>query len=275
MWNWLERRITARSTDPIPPALTIAGLVMSAAAWTYGCVFGFSSFMLNTAAALGIVGPALLLSNVIVKTLQDARRRTAIAPLLATVYELLWETFGAAAPVLNGLGYAGPRQLHLGLRDHPDFAKLATELNRTRRGLESAFTAVNVDRNDIIRNIHPIVVPRFGLIARLLQEADRQFPMPSAPVRAVVAADWGETCGFDFIIQYPPDGGSRYLPMRDRKIGLIQIQQDSDAAGPELIGAQTIGYVKYVCESLFYAANVATMLANETPPGLFRSKSVA
>ena len=115
-----------------------------------------------------------------------------------------------------------------------------------------------------------MVVPRFSLVARLLQEADRQFQLPSAPVRAVVAKGWGETCGFDFIIHFPPEGGARYLPMRDRKIGLVQIRQDSEAADPKITGAQTIGYVRYVCESLFYAANIADTLANEAPAGLFR-----
>jgi hypothetical protein len=270
MWHWLERRITANPADPVPRALTIAGLAMSAAAWAYGWFAGFDSFLLNTAAALGIVGPALLLSNVVVKALQDARGRTRVRPLLLTVNELLWEAFGTAAPVLNALGYEGPRQLHQALLDRPDFAKLATELSRTQRRLEAAFVELNVDRNDIIRNIHPLIVPRFSLIARLLQEADRQVQMPSAPVRAVVAKDWGEICGFDFIIQFPPEGGSRYLPMRDRKIGLVQIRQDSEAADPAITGAQTIGYVRYVCECLFYAANIATMLANEAPAGLFQ-----
>ena len=36
---------------------------------------GRDSFLLNTVAALGIVGPALLISNVVVKALQDARGR--------------------------------------------------------------------------------------------------------------------------------------------------------------------------------------------------------
>jgi hypothetical protein len=57
MWNWLERRITANPVDPIPRFLTIGGLVMSAAAWVYGCLAGLDGFLLNTAAALGIVGP--------------------------------------------------------------------------------------------------------------------------------------------------------------------------------------------------------------------------
>ena len=47
--------------------------MMSAAAWTYGWFFGFHSFLLNVAAALGIVGPALLFSNFIVKALQEPR----------------------------------------------------------------------------------------------------------------------------------------------------------------------------------------------------------
>lgn len=75
VWHWLERRITANPADPVPRFLTIVGLVMSTAAWIYGWFYGFDSFLLNTAAALGIVGPALLLSNFIVKALQDARGR--------------------------------------------------------------------------------------------------------------------------------------------------------------------------------------------------------
>ena len=40
MWNWLERRITANPSDPIPRVLTIAGLVMSTVAWVYGGIAG-------------------------------------------------------------------------------------------------------------------------------------------------------------------------------------------------------------------------------------------
>lgn len=76
-------------------------------------------------------------------------------------------------------------------------------------------------------------------------------------------------CGFDFIYHPAPKDGMRYLPTRDRKIGLIQIRQDSEAADPAITGAQTIGYVRYVCECLFYASNIANRLANEAPAGLF------
>jgi hypothetical protein len=263
MWNWLERRLTADPADPIPHFLTIGGLGMSAAAWVYGCLAGLDGFLLDTAAALGIVGPALLISNIVVKAVQDVRGRTSIRPLLLTVHKLLWEVLGAAVPVLNALGYEGPRQSHQALLDRPDFTKLSAELDRMRRRLETAFAALNVDRDDISRNIHPLIVPRFSLIARLLREADRHVQMPSAVVHAVIAEDWGETCGFDFIIQLPPKGGARYLPMRDRKIGLVQIRQDSEAADPAVTGAQTIGYVRYVCESFFYAATIANTLAEQ------------
>jgi hypothetical protein len=135
-----------------------------------------SRILNNTAAALGIVGPALLISNVVVRAVQDARGRTSVRPLLATVYELLWQSLGTAAPVLNALGYEGPRQSHQALLFEFDFARLGLELHRTRRRIESSFAALGVGRNDVTGNIHPLVVPRFSLITRLFREAASQRP---------------------------------------------------------------------------------------------------
>jgi hypothetical protein len=264
MWHWLERRITANPADPIPRGLTIGGLVMSAAAWIYGCFAGFGSFLLNTAAALGIVGPALLISNVVVKALQDARGRANIRPLLQPVNTLLCGVFDAVDPAFTALGYEGPRESHQVLIDKPDFAKLAAELDRTLRRLQSALSGCQVESGDIVRDIHPLTVPHFSFVSKLILQADRHYQMPWSVAGAVTAADWGETISFDFIYGLPSPPFTR-----DRKVGLAVIRGDSESANPTTTGATTIGYLGYVAGCLFYAIDIANKLANEAPAGLF------
>jgi hypothetical protein len=271
MWNWLERRITANPANPVPRGLTIAGCVMSAAAWTYayfagyGSWFGgFGGFLLNVAAALGLVGPALFISNVIVKALQDARGRASIKSVLEYVNQLLCNVFDAADPAFTALGYEGPRQSRQALIDRPDFSKLAASLRRTLRQLESA--AASADPSAFVLNIHPLSVPHFGLVSKLVQQADRHYQMPWSVIGAVVAEEWAATCGFDFVYGLDPQGG---MPMHDRKVGLAHIRGDSESANRSTTGAITAGYIKYVCSCLHHAADTANRLANEAPAELF------
>jgi hypothetical protein len=276
MWKRLWRYITANPGDPIPRTVTILGCAMSLAFWLYvGLYVGgvpFVSFLCSVAAALALVGPALFFSNIIVKKLQDARARTSVEPLLRAVNEMLCAVFEVADPAFPVLGYEGPqppRQSHL---DKPDFTKLAAALGRTLGQWMSAGQSLaatgTVGPYTIIRDMHPLTVPQLSLVSKLVQQADRYYQMPWSATGAVMAEDWGETCGFDFIDQIPPEGGSYYPATRETKVGLAEIRQYS-RTNPVVIGAQLDSYFEFVRGCLHFGNDIANKLANEAPPLLF------
>jgi hypothetical protein len=107
--------------------------------------------------------------------------------------------FELADPAFGAIGYEGPRESRQGLRDQPDFSKLTASLHRTSRqwmslgaSLEAAGT---VGPNTNIRNIHPLAVPQFSLLSKLVQHADRNYQLPWSAVGAVMAEDWGQRPG--------------------------------------------------------------------------------
>jgi hypothetical protein len=132
------------------------------------------------------------------------------------------------------------------------------------RRLELAVADCQVQPGDIVRNIHPLSVPQFSLMSELVLQADRRYQMPWSITGAVIAEDWGATCGFDFVYGLPDPP-----LMHDRKVGLAKIRGDSESANPSTTGAKTVGYVLYVGGCLFHARDIANKLANEAPAGLF------
>lgn len=275
MWKRLEqlwRYITANPGDPIPRTVTILGGAMSLCWWVYGWFAGFDGFMLNVAAALALVGPALFFSNIVVKKLQDARARTSVEPLLRAVNEMLCSVFETADPAFAVLGYEGPEPARQSHWEEPDFTKLAAALRRTLGQWMSAGQSLEatgtVGPYTIVRNMHPLTVPMFSLVSKLVQQADRHYQMPWSVTGALMAEDWGDTCGFDFIDQIPPHRGAYYDPTRETKVGLAEIRRYSESQ-PIVIGAHLHSYFDFVRGCLHFGHDIARKLANEAPAGLF------
>ncbi|MGD1281330.1 hypothetical protein ACKUUI_05995 [Mycobacterium seoulense] len=230
---------------------------MSLGWWVYGWFAGFANFMVNVAAALALVGPALFFSNIVVKAVQDERARASVGPLLRRVNELLYDVFETADPAfryLHALTPASPREL----LEEPNFLTLAATLDRTLSELDAAILAGQLDW--LIMGIHPLSVPQFGLVSKLVQQADRQYQMPLSVVDAVVMQDWGEVCGVDFVYQ-----GA----MHDTKVGLARIRAESASANPHTTGAHTSGYLRWVRGCLEHASAISRNLAAESPRALF------
>lgn len=261
MWNRLSRYITANPGDPIPRLVTLLGCAMSLALWLYlGLYVGhgsFTSFLISVSAALSLVGPALFFSNIVVKTVQDARARTSVEPLLRRVNVLLYEVFDTADPAFRLLGVvrpASPRELV----DKPNFVTLKAILEQSLTKLDAAIESADVGW--LVTGIHPLSVPQFGLVSELVQQADRRYQMPWSVVEAVVVRDWAGVCGIDFVYQ---------ASMHDTKVGLAQIRAESASANRQTTGAHTHGYLKWVRDCLQHAAAIARNLAAESPAALF------
>src|SRR5262249_44557267 len=81
--------IAARRNDPVPILLTVAGCILSIAALVLGLNVDARGVTSNILGDLVLVGPALFLSNIVVKRVQEARARQRIAPLIHVVAQLL------------------------------------------------------------------------------------------------------------------------------------------------------------------------------------------
>jgi hypothetical protein len=276
MWKRLWRYVTVNPGDPIPRLVTLLGCAMSIAFWVYlGLYVGggsFASFLISVSAALSLVGPTLFFSNIVVRAVQRAREQASIEPLLRPVNEMLCAVFDVADPAFAVLGYEGPQPPRQSHWNEPDFATLASALLHTLRLWERAGKSLaqtgTVGPYTIVRNMHPLTVPMFSLVSKLVQQADRHFTMPWSTVAAVMAEDWGDTCGFDFIDQIPPHDGCYYDPTRETKVGLAEIRQYSKTQ-PIVIGAHLHSYFEFVRGCLHFGHDIANKLANEAPPLLF------
>ena len=103
MQNRFRNWIAARRSDPVPTLLTIAGCVMSAAALLYALTSGWLGVVANIIADLILIGPALLISNIIVRRIQDARVRARVQPLLHVIAQLLHWAVPTAKQALDTL----------------------------------------------------------------------------------------------------------------------------------------------------------------------------
>ncbi|ODR14611.1 hypothetical protein AWC26_08910 [Mycobacterium shimoidei] len=126
---------TTGSGDPIPTALTVAGCIVSAFALGWGLSVDWRGFALNVAASLTIVGPALFLSNILVKRIQDVRARHRLAPLAQTVLLILHSAVQTTQQALDLLGVDASL-------DVPSDPVEVTTLQRVKSAVDAARDAI-------------------------------------------------------------------------------------------------------------------------------------
>jgi len=254
----LRTWIAARQKDPVPMLLTIGGAVISGAAAVVGITFDARGVMANVVADLVLIGPALFLSNIIVKRIQDARARDRIAPLLHVAAQLLHWAVPTANHALELLG--APAVPHEG-----DNSQLIT-LARVEAALAEASSQLDVAANG--RALPPafpinsnLSFPRFGMTRKLVEQADQSYPMPRSVAAANIAEEWAQRCGVDFV--YREDGHD----IHRRHVGLTQIEaQSTGVEATTRVGAAI--YLRTVRDCLRTAHAVAHRLAEDAPTGL-------
>jgi hypothetical protein len=97
-----QRVFTERPEDPLPLEWIGAALVLSIVAIVWGWQLGGSAFAQNVFAALALLGPGLLLTNVVAVRLQDRRRAADRASrVVATVGTLVSYAFRFWLPIFN------------------------------------------------------------------------------------------------------------------------------------------------------------------------------
>jgi hypothetical protein len=261
----LQNWAIGRRDDPIPTALTSAGCAMSAAALAGGLIADWQGFAVNVSASLFLAGPALLISNVVVKRTHAARARRRIEPLLQAVLGLLHSAVQTTQRAVDLLGV----EAALEARWHPREVLSGGLLTvpRVRSALEDARTAIpSVEQRPsfpsslVIRN--PLEFPLFGVLLRLIRQIDELHPIPDTVTSANIADDWSQRWGVDLVYSPHLSGG-----IRDRKIGLSQVHQFSiGESGRTHVGTESYMVVVEWC--LIQAQAIIQRLGEELPAGL-------
>ncbi len=244
----------------MPVLLTAGGCLVSAAALMFGAYFDWRGVVSNVTADLILVGPALFLSNIIVKRIQDARARARVAPLLHVIAQLLHWAVATAKQALDMLDVEAQLDMPLEGEEHITLAHAESALADAVTRFDAATRGRRLPETLVISQ--PLTFPRFGAIRRLVQQADQSYPMPWSIAAANIAEDWAERCGVDFIYSRA-EGAS----IHRRHVGLSQIEEQSKgAAATTRLGAES--YLQAVHGCLHSAHRLAHRLADEAPAGL-------
>jgi hypothetical protein len=251
--------IAARRSDPVPALLTIAGCVISLVSLIVAVYSDIRGVASNVIADLILIGPALFLSNIIVKRVQDGRVRERIAPLLHVTAQLLYRAAATAKQALEMLD-ADARL------DLPVEGVAQITLSGVESALAQALTELDAATHgqplpETLPASQPLLFPRFGMIRRLVQQADQSYPMPWVTAAANMAEDWAERCGVEFLYSRP-DGTC----LRRRLVGLTQVEEQSKSAAAAT-RLDTESYIQAVRECLFSAHGIARRLSEEAPKG--------
>lgn len=223
IWGVLKRvqRWATRSlTDPVPKALTVAGGVLSAIGLVYGLVVDWKGFSVNVAASLLLIGPALLVSNIVVKWIQDARVKRRTMPLIRVVAQTLHWAVRSAKQAHEMLG------IDISLDLPSAEADPFSDFDRVKHALADAhskLSALESDQDRFPREVNliaPLEFPPFGAIRRMIEQVDRWHPIPWTVIRANLAEDWSERCGIDFYYAQPSGA-----PIQRRYVGLGRIAE--------------------------------------------------
>lgn len=256
----VRRWIAARQSDPVPVLLTSAGCVISAAALIVGLYFDWRGVASNVIADLILVGPALLLSNIVVTRIQDARARARIAPLLHVIAQLLHWAVPTAKQALEMLGNKPDLDMPAEGEEHITLAHVESALANAVTQLNAATEGRRLPATLTISE--PLSFPRFSAMRRLVQQADQSYPMSWSIAAANIAEDWAVRCGVEFMHSIE-DGRC----VRRRYVGLTQIEEQSKAADPTT-RLDTESYLQAVRGCLSSAHALARRLAVESPAGL-------
>jgi hypothetical protein len=276
-WKRARNWVTSRQSDPVPAALTASGVLISLAALGMGWgwwakPWDSTGFSVNLLADLALIGPALLLSNVIVVRVRAARARARIEPLLHQVIHVAQSSIQTAQQACDMLGVeVSLEMVPEPIGDPPELQPwtlswLEGALSDARLALPPVTQRGNLPKQLDIDN--PFEFPRFGLMLRLIRQMDDFHPMPRAISTANEADDWSDRCGVDFF--YYGYIGPKTGATRDRKIGLARIHHDSFNVLKGRTDISTAGYLDLVDQCLVRVQAITMRLAQELPKSLRR-----
>ncbi|MGV0161353.1 hypothetical protein ACRU3B_18165 [Mycobacterium colombiense] len=225
---------------------------------------------MNVAAAVALLGPGLLLSNVIVKRIQAARALTRLEPLVRFVIVQLQLAVTTTQQACDMLGITVSLDVPTPGATQPanihklTFERLETALNNASAALPPIEQQPNFPGELEIKT--PLTFPSYSMALRLIRQMDQIHPMPWTVTSANVAEDWSERCGVDFIYRGGIQGGPN---LKDRAVGFIQINHQSTGV-MQGTTVTTRSYIEVVDHCLLTSRAIMSVLRQELPPQLRR-----
>jgi hypothetical protein len=217
-----------------------------------------------------LVGPGLLLSNVIVKFIQAARARTRLEPLLRFVIAQLRLAVTTSQQACDMLGISVSLDvLTRGATQPPAIQnltlhRLETALNNASAALPPVAQQPNFPGELEITT--PLNFPSYSMVLRLIRQMDQILPMPWTITSANIADNWSERCGVDFSCRA---GVPDHPGTRDRAVGLTQINHQSTGV-MQGTTVTTGSYIEVVDWCLNNSRTITSVLRGELPPPLRR-----
>lgn len=200
-------------------ALTAGGLVVSLIALPAGLRIDAEGFVNNVAAALVLIGPGLFLSNVIVGRARSVRTAHHVAPQLELAVGLLAEAVDSGGHLCRLLKVDFP-VARPDVGSVADIVEVAAALEATLAAVDRAIAEPGMEKSETVPfDDVPLVVPRFGLINRLIEGVNGQHPMPTTMVSAHAAVWWADTVGLTFCHRSSDTGRG----LLERRQGLTKI----------------------------------------------------
>lgn len=203
--------------EAIPRTVAVGGMLLSLTALVVGLTLPNSlSFWISVFAALTLVGPGLVFSNVLIARWQNRRVERQALPWLISIFSLLAHSFDTCRQVLVAAGVEHelpPTPKKCDVATLSSVASVYSEkFFQTLLNAQSIPESIRLVNNDL-------TLTHFGLVARMLREASSFVPVSASSQIATVAEAWAESAGVTIIHRHREDGRG----ILERKIGYPQI----------------------------------------------------
>lgn len=217
--------------EAISRTVTVGGTLLSLSALALGLALpNDMSFLISVTAALTLIGPGLVFSNILVGRWQRRRIEQQALPWLLSACSLLAQSFETCREISAAAG-AGqklpptPDKCDLGAlaASASSFPDSFAEVLATPQSLPKY---VRLDRNDL-------TLTHFGLVAQMLSQASSLVPLAASLQIATVSGAWAESVGVTTVDLHREDGRG----VLNRKIGYSQIIDTAKSAelSPSLV----------------------------------------
>jgi hypothetical protein len=267
----IENRVGRSGDDSLVPYLTSGGLLLTAVGVVGGLFTDVAGLLSNVFANLVLIGPALVISNIVVAYVQRARSRQRAAWRMAVVAALLSISVKVANDFLVMLGsdIRSPTPEVLTPDGVPDLHALAGALDEASKAVEVAVKKYAKEAGENPKIWMPIkgdllALPNLAAVQTVVTLLDCEIPCSDALLSASAAEQFSRFGYIDFVFHPtnppmfgPSPGMAEYI--REPKIGFGEISVWMERAMFRSDDHITVGiasYDEFVRQCLFRSRNV-------------------
>ncbi|WP_350246533.1 hypothetical protein RBB84_19395 [Rhodococcus sp. D-6] len=224
-------------------------------------------FWISVTAALALVGPGLVFSNVLIGRWQRRRIEQQALPWLVSACAFLAQSFETFREIATAAGVE--RQLP------PTPPKCDVEaLTATAIAYQKAFTEALESAQPLPTEIYltrnNLTLTHFGLVARMLDKASSLVPVSVSSQIATVSDAWAQSAGVTIVHCNRDDGRG---PI-DRKIGyphIVDAARSAEVSPSTLTHFDTQSLSELALNQVHRTASLFKLIEDELPPDLKKS----